>query len=278
MTESDYLADVLRVIKDTFRPSDPSGSMPVATLAYLVKQRLKFDYAQLGFGKFKDVLTALEKRGEIRTGLNTRGAYAFWLGGTAPTSATNALTVAPFRPLRSQVWFAFIGEAPEGRRFLNRITGDVRLGLQTPPGSEWCEITPIQSADQKAKSTQFLADYALDSVPELRSALESQRWFSEFPRALAVINPQKASDWNALRSDWVTAEVEKWCAKNDVKSDLVFEQYHGRNAPIVRQRPRGDLRRLLLSAIERMPTDQLLDLPIPPRLIVGELRPDLLDA
>lgn len=53
MNTDEYLNQIHRIIRDNFRSTDPSGGMPVATIAYLAKQAIGSDHARFGFLKFR---------------------------------------------------------------------------------------------------------------------------------------------------------------------------------------------------------------------------------
>jgi hypothetical protein len=285
MQTSNYVDDVYQVIKTNFRPNDPSGSMSVATVAYLAKLRLKLDYRTFGFAKFKDVLAELERQGLIRTGVNSKLSYAIWLT-EAPSAATTA-TVAPatiqltaplpvarpFRPLRNPVWFAFVGEYPPGRRFLNRKTGELRVGISESPGTEWAEITPVSPEQEKEEANKFLGDHQLNS-PELQNALSSAKWFTDFPFALSAMSGSLASEWKRRRSIRIADIVRKWCFEHSVEPEVVFENEPPREVVSTIEQT-DDVRAILLDALKQMTTEELLTLPIPARLIIGAARPEL---
>ena len=281
MNTQEYLDQVLQVIRERFRPTDSSGSMPVATVAYLVRQRLGVDHTPFGFAKFKDVLSDLESRNLIRTGSNTKQAFALWLVGSPTTVVPSPGFVAaantPFRPLRNQVWFAFISESPPGRRFLNRVSGEVRVGLQDAPDAHWVEIIPIDASKEKEEASRFLSAHQLNSRLELQQSLSSEKWYVDLPAAIGTTEPQLASEWKRERSNRVVSLVEKWRSDNSVDEHLVYERQPPRSADRVELYPSSGLRQCLLSAIQRMPTDKLLELDIPARLLTAVIRPELLD-
>ncbi|MFN0055290.1 MAG: hypothetical protein ACKV0T_24355 [Planctomycetales bacterium] len=279
MNCEEYLAEVLRMIRENFRPNDSSGSMAVASAAYLVKQRIGVDHTVFGFAKFKEVLSELERRGLIRTGLNTKQAYAIWIGGTATHErSTDSIPMrTPFRLLRNPVWFAFVSESPSGRRFLNRISGEVRVGLQEPLEGDWVEITPVDPSSEREEATRFLLDHQLNDLTELQEAISSQKWYFDFPHSLAKNDPQFASEWKRQRSNRVVTQAEKWCSENRIPVDLVFKNERPRPTEIGGARHSPQLREVLLSAIQRMTTERLLDLEIPARFVIAAIRPELLD-
>ena len=286
MDSDGYLLEVNRVIRENFRPNDSSGGMVAATVASFVRQTVRDEQTKFGFLKFKDVLLALQQRGLIKIGENSKGALAIWLPGcSAPAGsvigASNPVPVSPaFRPLRSEVWHAFVSDTPAGRRFLHRATGELRVGANAPlsPLDEWVEITPLDKDAEREQSRQFIQEKNLLNDPNVSSASDSARWYVDVPDALARIDDQLARAWRRARSNRVIAWVENWCDLNNVDRRLVFQQQPLRAASDRSDVEGTDLREPLLRAIQRMSTDQLLDLAIPARHLIAAIRPRLLDT
>lgn len=286
MNSEEYLGEVLRVLRENFRSNDPTGGMPVATVAHLVRRAVGVSQMSAGFLKFKDALQVLETRGEIRTAFDSKGALAIWLPSSAsPISPSRQppriwQSGSTFPRLRGQVWLAFVSESPPGRRFLHRSNGDVRVGLAEAPAPEehWIEIEPIDAVAEKQETQQFLKEHEIED-PSVVQCLDSSRWYVDLPVALAKVNPAAASEWKRSRSSRVIAIVQNWCATNNIDRKLVLE--HPRSDSTSALAPfadRGGLKQLLLAALQRMTAGQLLDLPIPPRYLVAVLRPELMDT
>lgn len=278
MTTTEYLEEVSRVIKDVFRPNDPSGSMPVATAAYLVKQRLRCNYTTFGFSKFKDVLAELERAGTIRTGRDGKDAFAFWIVDDRADPSCCPKNAIPSRPLRKPVWFAFVASHPSGRRFFERRTGEVRLGEERSPEGDWIEILPLDPDAERARAREFLQTNAPELEANVQPSLQSERWYVEVPKTLAESNPRLASRWKRWRSTQVAVYVEDWRTKHGIDVDLIYESPRSSRRTEQYEEASTGLRQILLSAIQKMTTQQLLELPIPARLVMGAARPDLLEG
>lgn len=280
-----YLAAVLKVIRENFRPDDPvTGSMTAAAAAGLVRHSLGIDWSVFGFAKFKDLLGALIRQGAISAGENSKHAYAIWLTPNPNShpqvpavSSTEGHSFPLIRRLRKNVWFAFVADYLAGRRFFHRRSGEVRVGLEHTPGEEWLEITPLNQSEEKVAASQFLDRLELSDDAELKASIANDRWYVDFPKALANRDPRFASEWKARRSQRIVSLVEKWCEANGVDSHLVYEPATLQSVPISPGCSPLQLRNVLLAAISRMSTDQLLDIRIPARFVIAELRPDLLD-
>tara|TARA_R110002111_G_scaffold177181_2_gene243223 strand:- start:6976 stop:7809 length:834 start_codon:yes stop_codon:yes gene_type:complete len=276
MTTEDYLSEVLECIKNNFRPNDPTGGMTAASAAYLIKNITHKDYKEFGFTKFKDVLKKLADAGKLRTGLNSKSAYSLWLDENIKPTAKPTQSEGEVRRLNRQVWFAFVGNNPPGERYINRLTGHIRIGDSFSPGESWIEITPISPSDEHKSAIQFLKENNL-STEKFESALEKEHWYVEFPRSLRNEDSKLATIWQRKRSQKVIDYVKKWCNENNVDQSFIFEesvpkQLHKSTQSI----DQYNLREVLLQAIKLMPTDDLLHVKIPASALISLLRPDLL--
>jgi hypothetical protein len=279
MDSDQYLSEVLRIIRENFRPNDQTGSMTVATAAYVVKHTLKADHTEFGFAKFKNVLASLEQRGAIKTGANSKRAFAIWLADGNVQSQVDDVSPKRLRPLKKQVWFAFVSSDIAGRRFLRKSDGEVAIGVDGPPvdGGEWAEIQPIDTNAERDLARAFLTERSI-ADPAAKQSIESDRWYSDFPKLISESHPAAASDWKRQRSIRVIKSVEQWCDANGVDRGVVFEA-----TPSVRTRVFAnqfqkdqELRRHLLTVIERMSTDEMLSLQLPAKYLIAEFRPELL--
>ncbi len=283
MNTKEYLREAFRIIRENFRSSDPSGGMTVAAAAYFVKREVG-DHRDYGFPKFKDVLSALSSEGQLKTGENSKAAYSLWIieGTALPTKPFQFSD--RFRPLRNQVWFTFVASQPERKCYLHRTTGETRVGCSEPPGESWAAIRPISPDDERDKARQFLKNNDVDDT-KLQSAIDCERWYVDFPKQLAIMSPRLAVEWKRERSTRVINYVKNWCNQNDVDQEIVFEKFVPAKQPLASRYaesarnigPANDtLREVLLEAIGRMSTDDLLRLSIPPSQLIAILRPNLL--
>ncbi|MEE8452967.1 MAG: hypothetical protein V3R99_13660, partial [Thermoguttaceae bacterium] len=112
-----------------------------------------------------------------------------------------------------------------------------------------------------------------------------ERWYVDFPKQLAIMSPRLAVEWKRERSTRVINYVKNWCNQNDVDQEIVFEKFVPAKQPLASRYaesarnigPANDtLREVLLEAIGRMSTDDLLRLSIPPSQLIAILRPNLL--
>jgi hypothetical protein len=285
MNSNEYLSEVLRIVRENFRSQDPTGGMSVAAAALLVKRALGHDQTEFGFFKFKDVLNVLEERGLIRTGPDSKGAFALWLADATSSTPQVAQSLPGnhdrFRPLRNEVWFAFISQSPLGKRFLNRRTGDVRVGVvdRDLPSDEWAEIKPLDPEAEREEARRWIRARTLEDS-EILNSVAAPQWYMEFPKVLLGRNPTLAADWKRDRSKRVIETVKGWCLQNSVDQELVLAKpYLPAPVAVTRSRDvsRSQIRRLLMLVLERMSTEELLRLNLPAREVVAIMRPELLD-
>jgi hypothetical protein len=282
MDATDYLSRAYAIIKENFRTSDASGGMTAASAAYLIKRALG-DYEQFGFFRFKDVLEKLETAGQIRTGANAKAALSIWIAQPNQDSPPDVAKPENYRPLKSQVWFAFVSVMPPGLRFLHRHTGDVRVGLQISPGDGWVEIQSIAADSERSVARQFLRENAIEDT-DLEQSISNPQWFVEFPRQLASKSPNLTFAWKRKRSSEVIAIAKQWCAANSIEQELIFDTRSSTLCPKTRRsaeppppsnRVKDDVRELLIAAVKQMSTDELLTISIPSQYLISVLRPDL---
>ena len=284
-----FLSALLHTIQQLQAASGVDG----VDVAYLGNTLLTAGHrwADHGFERLSEPLQRLEQANLVETFRNEKGSLrvrATTSSIVAPALRPEAIPVTPtvyaqrFRPLRSPIWFAFIAALAEGhRRLLNRRDGTVWGDPGEPPGAQndWVAVKPVDQDEQRDWARQFLDDAQIaEDRQELLESLEPPDWFRRFPAALAGRGRSLVRDWNHRRSERIIGHVKDWAATNRVPDAVLFDE-----APCVRQPSSteraagaGNLRESLLDAVAEMPTDALLDLPIPARLVIRAVRPDLL--
>ena len=283
----------LSALLHTIQQLQAASGLHSVDVAYLGNTLLDAGHrwADHGFDRLSEALEHLEQADLVETFRNEKGSLrvrATTKSIVAPASRLDSTHVTPtahaqrFRPLRSPIWFAFIAALAEGgRRLLNRRDGTVWSDPGDPPGAQndWVAVKPVDQDEQRDWAKQFLDDAQIgEDRQELVGSLEPPDWFRRFPAALAGRGRSLVRDWNHRRSERIIGYVKDWAATNGVPDDVLFDE-----APCVRQpRPTErapgarNLRESLLDAVAEMPTDALLELPIPARLVIRAVRPDLL--
>jgi hypothetical protein len=283
MNVNEYVDLALQIIRSNISPQD--RSITAAQLGMLLRRaQPEADWKTHGFPSLKALLLTMQERHLIEMGQNPKQALA-----VTPTERPFALEPpAPsrtFNPLAKPFWVAFVVEQPWGRRFFHRPTDTIRMGLMEAPspGDEWIEITPISGETQKIWARDFLKKPELQERKELAQALDEPGWFRAFPARLATIDPQLVKEWNRSRSVRVSETVKAWCVKYAINPSVAFQSErwrpslksqgarHGQSgqAPLMKS-----ARTTVLAALARLPTEYLLEIPIPAKyLLQGDSTP-----
>ncbi len=294
MDTKTYLSALLTTIRD-LQAARGADSVDVAYLGNVLRKDGK-DWATHGFERLSAALAQLQQdnlaevfrseKDALRVRVSS-GSAAPSLG--EPASIATAVPVSPvqsgqFLPLRPPVWFAFAARLPDGQqRLLNRRTGMVWRDAAPPPATDldWVLVVPIPEEEQRRWAEEFLKRPDIGENKEaLSQAIQDPDWFRRFPSDLEKRGPLLVRAWSHLRSTRIIDHVKAWAKKNNVAEDLLFAagRSAGRWAPVTSapSKPIQDLRQALLGAVARMQTEDLLALPIPARLVIEVIRPDLL--
>lgn len=294
MDSRPFLSTLLSTVRD-LQAARGVDSVDVAYLGNALRKE-GHDWATHGFERLSAALAQLQQEKLIEILRSEKGALR--VRASSPADAVSLcdplpLTTTPiapttqsgrFRPLRSPIWFAFAAALPEGqRRLLNRRTGMVWREKTTPPGSEldWVPVIPVAEEEQRRWAQEFLSrpDIA-DNKEALGESLKSPDWFRRFPAELEKHGPLLVRAWSHLRSTRIIDHVKAWAQKNNVAEEVLFAtertegRWHAKTS--ASSGPVSDLRQALLGAIAKMATQDLLALPIPARLVIEVIRPDLL--
>jgi hypothetical protein len=278
MNVEEYERSALDLIKSSAR-SKPDGKLTAAQLGALLRRTHPgLTWRDLGFRSLGEFLKRLSMTGAIVIGETRYGALAVSTTSNehtvdVPAVPTNR-TPPTYNPLAKQFWQAFAVEVPPGRRYFHRLTHFVRLGAtETPsPADEWVEITPISRETQKQWANSFLESSNCQSGGEVARALDAPDWYRRFHELLFSNDPELAKRWNQERSQRISNCVKSWCTKNAVDPSVAFQSYVRRDitrnvvahlrAEIDAGAP-ADARKAILAALSKLPTEYLLEIPIP---------------
>eukprot|EP00456_Euglypha_rotunda_P014054 TRINITY_DN1435_c1_g1_i9.p1 TRINITY_DN1435_c1_g1~~TRINITY_DN1435_c1_g1_i9.p1 ORF type:complete len:286 (+),score=44.84 TRINITY_DN1435_c1_g1_i9:83-940(+) len=283
-TPAEYLTEVYRIIKENFRPSDPSGGMLVAPLAMIVHRAIGIKQKGFGFGKFKDVLAVLEASGLLRTGLNDANLLSVWLPENNEPQTLKPIDDAAdsVRSLRSHAWLAFVSSSHHGEKFLNRLTGEIRTGDGPPTGNGWVRIPSVPRESQRELAREFVRRHPGND--DLLPLIEEVKWYFGFTNALRAKSPDLVYLWNRTLSRYITSIAAKWCHDNQIRDSLIFDEEHEWREPspttpldMTSTERQAVLKELVLRAIADMPLQELLQVAIPAHRLIAVLRPELMD-
>lgn len=275
MTTDDYIAQALQVLAASLH--QPDDVLTAAVFGQLLRRaNPQKTWKDFDFPSFKRFLETLEQRGHLELVETDKRALAVKPKAAAKMPVEVAPTRAnSYNPLRKAVWAAFVFSVPEGQRYMHRRRGDVRMGLQQSPTpiDEWVEVSPVEEATQKRWGQEFANG---DAAAE--QALSHPQWHSEFPKALASIQPRMRADWNRLRSERISEHVKQWAIRNGVSHEILFEQdaIPSHQKPSVERVESGPLddqnRQAILAAINGLPTSDLMRLWLPVGVVLDAVR------
>ena len=291
MGSESFLSALLTTIQQLQSTSD-TGSVDVAYLGSTLRKE-GHDWATHGFGRLSVALAELQQEKHVETFRNEKGVLRVRAISAFATQAVTQPKATPvpltaqgrrFRPLRSPVWFAFAAALPDGqRRLVNCRTGMVWSDTNTPPGPsfDWVPVIPVGEDEQRRWADEFLDRDDIGGDKEtLTKSLQGADWFRQFPAELEKRGRFLVRAWSLLRSARIIEHVKSWAYKNNVADDILFvaERLSWSGQPTAAGPPSEltDLRQALLGAVAKMATEDLLTLPIPPRLVIEVVRPDLL--
>jgi len=275
-----FLEEVFTTIKTQFRADDISGGMTAAQVGLVLRQQ-GIDFESNGYPKLRSLLEDISQHFDLSLDENSKGLLSVWIGPPPtfrlPQGRKAQLEGELSEPqrLKNVVWHAFVAEKPDGKRFINRQTGQIRINeSETPsPASDWVEIPVIESDEERKQAREFLEKFDVEIHPEINEALTADNWFLELPR---VINRDLGIRWKRQRTRNVVKRAKAWQSENKIPKHFIFDTAKPPTS-ITGQHNKSELRDLVLHAISQLSTDELLNLSIPIKNVVDALRPDLLN-
>ncbi|WP_141755327.1 hypothetical protein [Burkholderia plantarii] len=281
MTFEEYLDLLVQTVTKNMNPG--TRSVTAAALGSMLRQASP-DVTWKTFGKrtLGELLTDARVRPHLKTFETAKGALAVSPVGESPVGDVPAIEV--FNPLRKSVWEAFVLPSPSGRRFMHRVNGLIRSGLEIAPApaDDWVEIVPISTDEQREWARDFLATADGQNVAGAEQTLATEGWHPyAFFQALRGQDENIARVWNRFRSAKVSTRVQEWLTQHSLPVERGFQgaarprqQEVGDALPSVQSAPvlGGEgLREAILFAISTLPLERLLEIPIPAGVMLSAL-------
>ncbi|VVD71505.1 hypothetical protein PEP31012_00628 [Pandoraea eparura] len=281
MTFEEYLDLLVQTVTKNMNPV--SRSVMAAALGNMLRQASP-DVTWKTFGKrtLSELLTDPRVQPHLRTFETAKGALAVSPVGELPAGDVPAIEV--FNPLRKSVWEAFVLPSPSGRRFMHRVNGVIRAGLEIAPApaDDWVEIIPISPDEQREWARDFIASADGQNVAGAEQALATEGWHPyAFFQLLRGQDENIARMWNRFRSAKVSTRVQEWLTQHSLPVERGFQgatrprqQEVGGALPGVQSTPvlGGEgLREAILLAISTLPLERLLEIPIPAGVMLSAL-------
>jgi hypothetical protein len=263
-----------------------------------------FTPAATGFAAFRDFLRFAAGVGAVTLLPPVPGGDVEVLSATiggALADSTTTTPVATLKPIRRDLWQAFVDWTPQRQRAFDVRTGRVvALPTDKPGGGSlsvsespepWLEdthrfrrIMPLSREDQLQWMRTFVSQLPPgEERDQLNAALHNDHPLSAFVAAIRVHQDIERS-WRHTFTEEVTSAITRWMRQEHLTADI----YHMPSMPngepvrhvsavgtktdrsaqqpiLVRQKADSpdELRRQVLEAVARMSLSELLRLPIP---------------
>lgn len=279
MAYQDYLNLVVQTVEKNIKPD--SGYITTAALGgLLLKVSPEKNWKTFGKSTLSELLADLEREGKLKRIKTEKDALAVSLGDGVPVPS--AAIIEKFNPLRKPIWDAFILLDPDGKRFMHRQSGGVRMALDVAPtpADDWIEIPRISVEVQKEWASEFLSERPEDEASPALLTLDDNWHPQEFVKNLKRSDETTARLWNQFRSAKVSAIVRDWLARNSLSHELAFQSdagpsrvraTKGRVNEIPQMRCPEDVRQVILAALSNLPLEKLLEIPIPAGVMLSAL-------
>lgn len=130
MELSEYLNEVVRIVRANLQPVN--RWVTAAALGTLLRNAYpNVNWKEFGYRSLFELLSDPQLAASLKIIKTDKGALAVALTDEHALSATQH--VETYNPLRKIIWEVFTLPSPPGRRFMNRLNGSVRIGLDAAP-------------------------------------------------------------------------------------------------------------------------------------------------
>lgn len=251
----EILAAIVSIVRGSYAAGKPATGAHVNNV--LLRSDPGFSPHRYGFERLGDLL----RRG------HDEGHFVYVPGspdrlypvGVSPDSAAVRHDAAPTYRVRRDLWQAFVRDDGVQRSY-DRETDQVVLGCGD--GQRAIEIQPISAETQKSWLRKRLESEPTVEQELIERLLSSPKWFAEVARPGALPPPVNES-WRRERGVRIYGEISKWLAKHALSMNLREQEPEGYEHGGQGRPATGRLRFAMLRAISKMPTHELLRLPIP---------------
>lgn len=284
MEKSAYFDEVVRIASSTISPG--ADYVTAAALGmHLRKAHPSVDWKTFGFKSLSALLTDPYLSSKLQFVKTEKDAIAVAIiSNNSPVPTPHVET---YNPLRKAVWEAFTLPSPPGRRFFNRLSGAIRIGLDAAPtpADDWIELDKIGLLEQKRWAECFVEEQLKDfsHADGARNLISLPTWHPhQFGLELESLHEGLMRQWNLYRSARVSAFAKKWLTDKNLPIHWAFQTKSETADPTAHEavpmaaqhyllHSPEETKRVILAALGQMSVDQLLEIPIPPRLILSAL-------
>ncbi|WP_339496104.1 MULTISPECIES: OST-HTH/LOTUS domain-containing protein [Pseudomonas] len=281
MDLSEYLNEVVRIVGSNLQPT--SRWVTAAALGTLLRKAYpNVSWKEFGYKSLFELLNDPLLATSLKIIKTDKSALAVTLTDVQALSVTQH--VETYNPLRKIIWEAFTLPSPPGRRFMNRMNGSVRIGLDTAPApaDDWVEIEKIGLYEQKRWAESFVDEWTGEPAvtDAVKAMVASPSWHPhQFGHEMNRISDGLMRQWNRYRTSRVSGFVKQWLSEQNLPIEWAFQTKSGlvvgspelsMESTDIQHSPE-ETKKLILSALSLMPVEQLLDIPIPSRFIIAAL-------
>jgi len=300
-----YLAETLDLLRASVEYLVAKKRRTTAAAVSLEMRRRSdnsFTPAAAGFATFRDFLRFAEGVGAVTLLPPVPGGDMEVLSATVEGALTEPAppkTAAP-RPIRRDLWQAFVDWSPQRQRAFDVLTGRVVTLPTNKPGSgdndaddplaPWREdperfrrIIPLSRNDQLQWMRTFVSQLPPGQERDgLQAALDADHPLSAFVETIREL-PDVERSWRHTFTEEVTSAITRWMRQERLTVDIYHMPSTLGGEPARHNRAAGsrantsaeqptlvphadsadELRRQVLDAVARMSLSELLRLPIP---------------
>ncbi len=227
-----------------------------------------FSHENYGCGRFKDFL---QPGNGVYFDFRIEGTQneLYPLGGAS--GAQVASRASSF--LKPEIWNAFARPGGGPRRF-DRTTGRFDEGAITDSAIQ-VQVDPVRDDELQQWFLDFVKQHAPSRIEDAQAEIAKPGWAWTILGPNSILENEQKYAWKRFRLDKVAQRVQAWCQQHGISLDIYSRPMSSRDetsasrfgngsASLQRCDVDSEVRSLLLRALNRMSTEELQRLPIPP--------------
>ncbi len=280
MTNRKFLSSVYEALK-AHADTHNNSQITAAKVGSLIRQLYAYPMWQMhGFVSLKDMLLEMERLEYLTITTTEKDALAVDIRAAPDLAALHqekSEEVVRPRRMRKQFWAAFAAPKQGVTAYLNKDSLQILFSAfsRPPQGKSWLAIQPVPIERQIELAREYLNSSAFRENYAINAALENSNWYVEFSRALESEQAGLGREWNRKRSSFIASRAVAWCESIGIDPETPFEissAAYPRSAKVElgSDREADELRETILRALSQLPTESLLEIPIPAKYLLNE--------
>ncbi|WP_314911214.1 hypothetical protein [Cardiobacterium hominis] len=279
-TYQNYLSLVVQTVVENIKPD--SNYITAATLGNLLLAKSpKETWKDFGKSSLSELILDIQNTtGKLKLTKTEKGALA--------VSPEDGLMVLPSTApktnlLKKTIWDAFVLLEPKGKRFMNCYSGIVCVALNSTPEPicNWVEIPQIELKIQQKWAKEFVSNISVEPESIIEEIVDDNWHPQIFVKKLKELDASIAHLWNQFRTKKVLFIVQEWVIKHSIPENLVYQDAVNSNKVKTENSLKwlkGNqfsdteyTRQIVLSAISKLPLEELLEIPLPAGILLSTL-------